>query len=142
MGQLFHMDMGYTQARFRPPKDFPGSGGHGGALSLAPQMVRLALLSSMELGLGTEWKAALWGEVSPSPLFMVLGAIPRAPRPFCCPKHYPTSSLSPVAIHPPPGLQVEEVEGIGGPIPSSLQRGVSGYSGSYSNNSGCTNPGF
>lgn len=60
--------MGYTQGRFLLPKDFPGPGGHGGALSLPSQMVRLALLSNMELGLGTvSGRQLCRGEVSLPP---------------------------------------------------------------------------
>jgi hypothetical protein len=97
----------------------------------------------MELGLGTVSRRQLCrGKVS---LFMVLGiklgAIPIAPHiPFCCPGFH--LQLVPSSKPPSTGLQVEEVEGIAGPIPPSLQRGVPGCSGSYSSNLGCIYPGF
>lgn len=104
-------------------------------------MVRLALLSSQEPGLGTVSDGCWRGGV---PLFLVLGIRLESALPLSY-THSPTHTLllswalslfqlvpssKPTVCYPPPGLQMEEVEGIPGPIPSLPQRGVPGYSGS------------
>lgn len=145
MGQLLHADMGYTQATSLPSKGSPGPEGHGGALSLAPQVVRLALLSNLELGLGTVSGRQHWrGEASLLPFHgtgdETRGYIQSPTHTLLLSGYLPTSSLSPVASHPPPGLQVEEVEGIPGPIPPE---GCSWLQWeSYSSNVGCMYLGF